>query len=231
MRSVSRVLGVDACRAGWVGVMLSGSGIRVMVRADIAELVGAACPDGLLDVVAIDIPIGLADAGVRQADLLARKAAGPRWASVFVTPARAALQAATYAEALDVCRKLTGSGISSQAYHLGPKILQVDGWRANAPCPVVEAHPELSFAEMAGGPLQDSKNTWAGAAHRRQLLAAQCIDLGGDLGLSGLRVGVDDVLDAAAVAWTATRVATGAARRLPAEAERFSDGVDCAIWT
>ena len=49
--------------------------------------------------------------------------------------------------------------------------------------------------------------------------------------LSGLQVGVDDVLDAAAVAWTARRVAAGAARRLPAEPERFSDGVDCAIWT
>ncbi len=66
---------------------------------------------------------------------------------------------------------------------------------------------------------------------RRPLLAANAIDLPGDLGLSGLRVGVDDVLDAAAVARTATRVAAGTARRLPVLAERFSDGVDCAIWT
>jgi predicted RNase H-like nuclease len=95
----------------------------------------------------------------------------------------------------------------------------------------VEAHPELSFAAMAGAPLRDSKSTWAGAVRRRQLLMAQGIDLDGDLGLSGLRVGVDDVLDAAAVAWTARRVADGGARRLPAETERFSDGVDCAIWT
>jgi predicted RNase H-like nuclease len=42
---------------------------------------------------------------------------------------------------------------------------------------------------------------------------------------------VDDVLDAAAVAWSASRVARGAARRLPAAPERFSDGIDCAIWT
>ena len=84
---------------------------------------------------------------------------------------------------------------------------------------------------MAGAPLADSKSTWAGATSRRQLLAAQGIELSGDLGLAGQQVGVDDVLDAAAVAWTARRVAAGAARCLPPEPERFSDQIDCAIWT
>jgi predicted RNase H-like nuclease len=225
------VLGVDACPAGWVGVALTGRCVRAVVHAEIGGLVALAAVAGPLDAIAIDIPIGLADCGTRQADLLARTAAGRRWPTVFVTPVRAALQADTYAEALAVSRALTGQGISSQAFRLRDKILQVDSWRERAPCQVVEAHPELSFAAMAGAPLSDSKSTWAGAVRRRQLLAANAIDLAGDLGLSGLRVGVDDVLDAAAVAWTATRVAAGTARRLPALAERFSDGVDCAIWT
>ena len=230
--AVRPVLGVDACPAGWVGVVLSRDGVHALVRAEIGALVCAAADDsGPLQVVAIDIPIGLADAGTRQADLLARKAAGPRRASVFVTPVRAALQADTYAEALTLSRTLTGRGISTQAFRLRDKILQVDSWRERSPCRVVEAHPELSFAAMAGAPLSDSKSTWAGAVRRRDLLAANGLDLVDDLGLSGRRVGVDDVLDAAAVAWTATRVAVGTARRLPARAERFSDGVDCAIWT
>jgi predicted RNase H-like nuclease len=225
------VLGVDACPAGWVGVALAGRRVRAVVHAEIGGLVALAAEAGPLDAIAIDIPIGLADRGPRQADLQARTAAGRRWASVFVTPVRAALRADTYAEALAVSRALTGRGISSQAFRLRDKILQVDGWRERAPCLVVEAHPELSFAAMAGAPLSDSKSTWAGAVRRRQLLAANGIELADDLGLSGLRVGVDDVLDAAAVAWTATRVAAGTARRLPGEADRFSDGVDCAIWT
>jgi len=230
--AVRPVLGVDACPAGWVGVVLAAAGVRALVRAEIGALVRAAADEsGPLRVVAIDIPIGLADASTRQADLLARKAAGPRSASVFGTPVRAALQAAAYADALAVSRALTGHGISSQAFRLRDKILQVDGWRGGAPCPVVEAHPELSFAAMAGAPLADAKSTWAGAVRRRDLLAASGIDLTGDLALGGQRVGVDDVLDAAAVAWTARRVAAGTARRLPAEPERFSDGVDCAIWT
>jgi predicted RNase H-like nuclease len=230
--SVGGVLGADACPVGWVGVVLSGGRVRAVVHAEIGGLVATASGGAPLDAIAIDIPIGLADSGPRQADLLARKAAGPRHASVFLTPVRAALAADTYAAALSASRELTGSGISSQAYRLRAKILQVDRWRQETlTSPVVEAHPELSFAAMAGAPLRDSKSTWAGAVRRRQLLADRGIELDGDLGLSGLRVGVDDVLDAAAVAWTARRVADGSALRLPSEPERVSDGVDCAIWS
>src|SRR5215469_511781 len=174
--SVGGVLGADACPAGWVGVVLSAEGTRAVVHAEIGGLVALAAAGGPLDAIAIDIPIGLADSEPRQADLLARKAAGPRHASVFLTPVRAALLADTYAAALAASRELTGRGISSQAYRLRAKILQVDRWRRDTlTCPVVEAHPELSFAEMAGAPLRDSKSTWAGAVRRRQLLAAHGI--------------------------------------------------------
>jgi len=226
----SRVLGADACRAGWVGIALSGDGVQAYVHAEISGLVGLAAADGPLAVVGIDMPIGLADTGLRKADLLARKAAGPRWASVFITPVRAAVAAADYQQACELNRQLAGCGISRQAFNLREKIIQVDSWLAQAPCPVVEVHPELCFAELADAPLTDGKSTWAGAAKRRQLLAAEGIVLAGDLGLTGHQAGVDDVLDAAAVAWTARRVASGSARRLPAEPERFGDQIDCAIW-
>jgi predicted RNase H-like nuclease len=229
--TASRVLGADACRAGWVGIALSGGSVQAYVHAEIAGLVELAAATGPLAVVGIDIPIGLADAGLRQADLLARKAAGPRWASVFMTPVRAAVEAADFERACELNRRLAGCGISRQAFNLREKIMQVDSWLPQAPCPVVEVHPELCFGELAGAPLADAKSTWAGAARRRQLLAAAEIVLTGDLGLTGQQAGVDDVLDAAAVAWTARRVASGSARRLPAEPERFSDQVECAIWT
>jgi predicted RNase H-like nuclease len=227
----SRVLGADACRAGWVGITLSDAGLRAYVHAEIGGLVALAAAAGPLAVVGIDIPIGLADTGLRQADLLARKAAGPRWASVFITPVRAAVEATDYQQACELNRRIAGCGISRQAFNLREKIMQVDSWLPLAPCPVVEVHPELCFAELAGAPLADGKSTWAGAVKRRQLLAAEGIMLDGDLGLTGQQAGVDDVLDAAAVAWTAQRVASGTARRLPAEPERFSDQVECAIWT
>jgi len=227
----NRVLGADACRAGWIGIVLADDGVRAYVHPEIAGLVARALADGALAAVGIDIPIGLADAGLRQADVLARKAAGPRWASVFMTPVRQALMVGDHRQASALNKQLTGSGISRQAFNLRAKILQVDRWLPTAPCPVIEVHPELCFAEMAGAPLTDSKSTWAGAATRCQLLAGRGIELSGELGLAGRQVGVDDVLDAAAVAWTARRFAAGAARRLPPEPERFSDQIDCAIWT
>jgi predicted RNase H-like nuclease len=229
--TLGRVLGVDACRAGWVAIAWDGRDVQAYVHSDIGAIAAMAAADGPVEVIGIDIPIGLADSSLRQADLLARKAAGPRWASVFVTPVRGALVIEDYQEASALSRQLTGSGISRQAFSLRDKILQVDTWLPSAPCPVLEVHPELSFAELAGAPLTDSKSTWSGAVQRSRLLAAAGIEVAGDLGLSGRQAGVDDVLDAAAVAWTVARFARGAARCVPDPPEQFSDGVACAIWT
>lgn len=232
--SSGRVLGVDACRAGWVGIALSGRETRAYFAPGIRELAGRAAADGPLLVIAIDIPIGLADAGRRGADVLARKELQGRWPSLFITPVRAAVEAADYQAAAAENRRLAGEGLSRQAFALRAKILDVDQWlQAGSPAParVVEVHPELSFAAMAGAPLRSRKNTWAGAVQRRTLLARAGIVLDGDLGLAGEQAGVDDVLDAAAAAWTARRVSHGAARCLPPSPEVFSDGIPAAIWT
>jgi len=65
---------------------------------------------------------------------------------------------------------------------------------------------------------------------RAALLAAAGITLTADLGPAGRVAGVDDVLDAAAAAWTARRVAAGHAVSLPSPPETYSDGLPCAIW-
>jgi predicted RNase H-like nuclease len=232
--SCGRVLGVDACRAGWAGIALAGGEARAYFAPGIRELADRAAADGPLQVIAIDIPIGLADAGRRGADVLARKELQGRWPSLFITPVRAAVEAADYQAAAAENRRLAGEGLSRQAFALRAKILDVDQWlQAARPAParVVEVHPELSFAAMAGTPLRSRKNTWAGAVQRETLLAQAGIVLDGDLGLAGEQAGVDDVLDAAAAAWTARRVSHGSARCLPPSPEVFSDGIPAAIWT
>ncbi|MEN3534310.1 DUF429 domain-containing protein [Microbispora sp. ZYX-F-249] len=239
----ARVLGVDACRAGWIGVVPpAGPGdagaARAYFAARIADLVAAADADGEVAVVAVDMPIGLPDGhpggppgrGRRRADVLARAELGPRWRSVFMTPARAALEADDHASAVAVNRRLTGEGVSRQAFGLKEKLFEVERWVREAGRRVVEIHPELSFARLAGEPLPHPKTTWAGAERRRELLAAAGVVLAGDLGRAGAAAGVDDVLDAGAAAWTALLVAAGRARPLPDPPEIFSDGVPCAIW-
>jgi predicted RNase H-like nuclease len=228
--SGERVLGVDACKGGWIGIVLSARNPGLHFAAGIGDLVDEAGQDGPLEVIAIDIPIGLPDAGPRQADTLARKAAGPRRASVFVTPVRAVLEAGDYESASAMSRRVAGKGISRQAFGLQAKIREVDRWVRRTRHRVVEVHPEASFAQLAGGPLPVRKSTWAGAALRRHLLADAGIVLAGNLGIAGERAGVDDVLDAAAAGWTALRVARGQARSLPDPPEIFSDQLACAIW-
>jgi len=224
---VSRVMGVDACRKGWVGIT---SDLRGYFGANIGELVTAADRDGPLDVVAIDIPIGLPTTGARQADVLARRAVGKRASSVFTTPIRAALLAATHAEATELNVEATGKGLSQQAYALGKKILEVDAWTGTAEWTVIEVHPEVCFATMAGRSLRHPKSTWAGVEERRRMLRDAGIEVPAELGIAGEMAGVDDVLDAAAASWTARRYDEGRAVAHPAVPERFDDGASAAIW-
>lgn len=226
-----RVLGVDACKAGWVGIVLSGAAVRAYFAAGISDLAEQASSSGPLDLIAVDMPIGLPDAGRRQADVLVRELVGPRRASVFMTPVRLALAEEDYAAATAVNAQLAEEGISRQAHGLRTKILQVDQWVRQAQQRVVEVHPEASFACLAGGSLNASKSTWAGVVRRRQLLARAGIVLGDDLGLAGEKAGVGDIFDAAAAAWTALRVTRGQARSIPDPPQLFGDGLPSAIWT
>jgi len=117
---------VDACKAGWVGVVVHDGAVTVQVAKTIAALVATVEMDGRLDVIGIDIPIGLPDTGRRQADVLAYRRVGPRRSSVFMTPVRAALEADSHAAAVEVNRERAGEGISAQVYGLRTKIFEVD---------------------------------------------------------------------------------------------------------
>jgi predicted RNase H-like nuclease len=147
-----------------------------------------------------------------------------------MTPVRAALEADSYAAAAQANRRRAGEGISAQVYALQAKIIEVDRWAGPSRRRVVEVHPEISFATMAGAPLLDGKRTWTGAHQRRRLLADAGIRLADDVGAAGRLAAVDDVLDAGAAAWTAGRVATGAAMSLPDPPVEHSDGWPAAIW-
>jgi predicted RNase H-like nuclease len=226
-----RVMGVDACKAGWVGIILSAGELSAYFAPDIDDLVAARERDGALDAVAVDMPIGLPDAGRRAADVLARQALGPRWASIFITPVRTALAHDDYKIASAENLRKAGEGISRQAFALRHKIRQVDLWIRRTDHRVVEVHPELAFAQLAGQPLPHSKSTWNGAAQRRRLLAAAGIRLADDLAAAGAAAGTADIFDAAAAACTALRVAQGQARPMPDPPETFSDGLQAAIWS
>jgi predicted RNase H-like nuclease len=213
------VLGVDGCRGGWVGIVLApGDAVRGVVGADIGALVAAATDvAGPPLVVGVDMPLHLSPAGWRPCDAAMRAHLGARRSTVFPVPPAPALALDDYAAACAVSRELTGKAFSKQLWMLRPKIRELDAWwsATGGAVDVREVHPETSFSLMVGRPLATSKRTPEGLAARRSALADQGIDVPDHLGSFGGRVGADDVLDAAAVAWTARRIAAGAARSFP----------------
>ena len=203
------VAGVDGYRKGWVAVALDPSGdVQVSTHPSFSEVLASQAR-----VIAVDIPIDPPGLGVRQADAGARAfVGGSRASSVFSTPPREALQARTFGEANEIARTITGKGISQQAFALAKKILEVHAL-ADVDERVIEMHPEVSFRELAGEPVLESKHTAGGLARRRELLEAAGIVLPG--AVPG--VPEADLLDAAAGAWTAARYAAGSAQALPAD--------------
>ncbi len=225
------VLGVDACSSGWVGVVLDTTRrATVHVAPDIAALVALVREQHDVAVVAIDISIGLPDTSGRRADAEARRELVGKASSLFSTPVRAALEAPTYAEAREANLAATEgrTSVSAQAYALGEKVLQVDAWVRGRPgVSVIEVHPELSFARMAGSPLLSSKKDPAGVRARREALAAHGVVA--PPWFRGAGFGEDDLLDACAAAWSAVRHDLGLTESFPAEPEVFSDGIRAAI--
>ena len=132
-----------------------------------------------------------------------------------------------------LCRELTGQGFSVQAWGLRAKLLEANRYREAGEHPMYEVHPELAFGAMAGAPLEDSKHTAAGRELRREVLARAGIVLPARSSghVPGTRAGgrsgaapVTDTLDAAAVAWSAGRIAAGQAVILPDQPQRDSQG-------
>lgn len=223
--------GVDGCPAGWVAVTLGPAGPAgpLPVTVTVAPAL-AALP--LAGVTGIDMPLGLLASGWRDADLLARRALGRRGSTVFAIPPRPALEAPSYDAANRACRELTGQGLSVQAYGLRRKIAEAGQYRrarAAGAAPAVrlyEVHPELSFAALAGAPLADSKHTPAGRAARRDLLRQAGLTLPARVAGAAEH----DLLDAAAVAWSARRIAAGQAVILANPAQQADDGTEIAVW-
>jgi predicted RNase H-like nuclease len=201
---------VDGARGGWVVAVVRPGEVRWRTAASAADVLGlvAGCV-----AVGVDIPLGLPGAGPgrRACDELAARRLGPARASVFPAPPRPVLAARTHAEACAVARDLTGRAVSLQTFHIGPKIAE---WDAVAlPDGVVEAHPELSFRALAPHVAFAGKRTPRGAGQRIAALA-RWVDPAVALADLPTGPGLDDVLDALAVAWTAARWATGRAEVL-----------------
>ena len=229
-RRLRECVGIDGCPGGWIGISHEGA----FVDRDLANLLNRLAPA----VVAIDMPIGLADEQqTRGCDHAARQLlAGRRATSVFPTPVRAALLGRDHSEASAINAEYCGKRLSAQTYNLLPKIRELDDllrrsayWQAR----LYETHPEVSFAAMNGGEaLADPKRSSAGHMQRRELIAAH---FGRDAFanaralVSKQQAGDDDIADAFACLFTAERIANEEAVTLPDTPEYDSEDLPMRI--
>ena len=185
-----------------------------------------------LDLLGLDMPIGLPDSGPRLCDLEARRRLGfPRGSSVFPAPIRSLLHARSYLEACALSFEADRKKISRQTWAILPKIRDVDSLLRDDPelqDRVREVHPEVCFSILAGRPMEYRKKRKQGQEERVRLLetvfGAACLHAA----LSDRRAlgcPLDDLLDAFVACWTAERIYRGREVTLPAAPPRDSAGL------
>lgn len=199
------VLGVDGWRGAWVGALLDGRSVRLLALPDAAAVL--AVPD--VEVVAIDMPIGLSDDGVRACDVAARRLLGRAGSSVFPAPVRAVLGARDYADARRLSVEVTGGrSLSAQSFQLARSIAALDEALGDPPAArVVEVHPELAFRALDDR-VCSAKATARGLAQRVRALQP-VMDVLDALAEAPDGLPAVDALDACAAAWSARRIADG----------------------
>lgn len=236
-----RIAGIDGCPGGWVCVTRTDDHpIQVAVFPDVGSLMASV---GDVDVIGVDIPIGLSERDPRQCDVEVRRLLGPRGASVFPAPVRAALAGSDYPAACALSEQACGKRLSKQVFNILPRVRDMDRVLSANPslaARTYEVHPELSFAMMrSGAPMSSAKKTAQGREERIALIEQVFQDDARDpstLVFHRLRplvprraVGDDDLLDALAVLWTGGRIGRDHAMQVPRVEQRDAVGLRMAI--
>lgn len=227
---MQRVAGVDGCKAGWLVVVanvdLSKAALEVAPNWNAIESDAA--------IIAVDMPIGISERGVRQCEVEARKLLSPCASRVFKTLPREALRFAQndWIVANQWSKARGFGGLSKQIWNIRPKINEIDAAiTPETQARVWEAHPELAFARLNRGRPLDSKHTTQGLAARKKLLRrAGFTNLDNWLrSLRGKGAKADDLFDACVLVLTAKNILQGRARQLPQVVERDSRGLRMSI--
>lgn len=232
-------IGVDGCAAGWLTAETEIGAPKHLaeVRFSLAgtwQSIQVRLTEPRLAMIAVDMPIGLADSGQRACEPAARKLLPTgRKSSVFTPPRRYMRDCRDWAEANARGKATEGKGLSHQAWNIAHKIFEIDACLAPAEQDrIIEAHPELIFHRRNGGAPLPSKKTSEGRAARLALLRANGLAASEDWFALFPRsqVARDDYLDAAACLMLARDRLAGRALRLPETPERDSRGLAMEIW-
>lgn len=226
-----RIGGVDGCKAGWIAVCADAGNLASATPVYAKHLRDLVVRESEAFLV-VDMPVGLVDGPqIRTVEKSLRGFLGGKSSSVFNAPSRKALSCDSYEQACQVNREALGMKMSRQSYALFPKMRIVDEVVADiGQTRLREGHPEASFAAMNGAPVLASKKTVAGAGRRIDLLQKAGLPVTSimkDTPVGG--IGIDDLLDAAALLWSANRYVENKHQTFPAEPDRNSAGLEMSV--
>ena len=233
---MAHVIGVDGCRDGWCAVSIHDEkdGLSVSSPTTYSSFQDALATDA--EVICIDVPIGLLDGpGRRVCDASARDLLGQKWPAVFDPPCRSVLSVTPHAAASAANLRLTGRGISIQAFAIMPKIAEVDPLITPAlQTRVREVHPELCFWSLnRRQPILSNKKRIGGRHERWHVLRSVLPSLPEQPPRPRelpRDCAVDDYIDALVAAWTAVCIARGSGDRIPHNPTLDNRGLRMQMW-
>jgi predicted RNase H-like nuclease len=226
------LVGINGCKLGWLCIFEELPS-RQLASKTFVTIDDLARHIATLDVIAIDVPIGLTDSGARLCDQEARRLLGPkRGTSVFPAPIRGAIDAPTYEEACARSFAVQNKKLPKQSWAIYPKIRQLDDLLQRQPelkPKIFEVHPELSFRAWNDlEPIVAPKKKRVGAEMRLRLVTEHFGERAFDtvrLRYTRKDVADDDILDAFAALWTAERIWNEEAEVVPVDPPQDSRGL------
>lgn len=207
--------GIDGCPTGWVATVAKAGNPALARLEHVTDL---AAFMATVDFALIDMPIGFVSGPAsRDVEVAMRAALKGKASSVFPTPCRMALAEQVYFDASFVNEQALGKRLPKQTFMLFPKMREIDALvQTYGQSRLREGHPEVSFATMAGGPVMSKKRQPVGQAERVLLLERQGLPAVALLAamIKG-KMAADDILDSAAMWWSADRFCSGRHITLP----------------
>jgi predicted RNase H-like nuclease len=110
---MTTLMGVDGCKDGWIATVEKGQ--EQPPCCERSTSIGALMEQAPA-IIAIDVPIGLLERGMRRCDAEAKRLLGVRQSSVFPAPIRPTLKATSHSEASALRFEVEGKRMSLQVW-------------------------------------------------------------------------------------------------------------------
>ncbi|MEG0774474.1 DUF429 domain-containing protein [Clostridium sp.] len=203
-----KIVGIDPCLGGWLGIMISEDGWIVNVFKTIKDII-TTWNDS--DIFLVDLPIGFIQGSneERSCDVEARKLVlMHNDFDLLPVPCREAIYCSSFGVANIINKRLTGRKVPTRIWDVVDKIKELDSFLTESKDyreKFKECNCEIGYLILNGRPMVNSRTTLAGYNERRNVLKKIYPEIDGilDYTIDTFRrrdLKVENVLDAVCLA-------------------------------